>query len=286
MKRLFVSIVLGLMVGTACQAQCLTLVKKYTSGNKPEVSLKNKPNGTYCRLREEIQCDDLPKVSGTEDLRTIITERTPDGWLALYRRGLGSMDFKFIAVLYNEEKVPQEVFDLCQLSDTYNCEVQDIRWDAKEQLLIFNMACPSYAADIDGKGSKLFCYDVKNEKMKWSTPYLVSNDIFCFNDKFVFCSYGFTNEKKYVYMLDKQTGKIYSKLSATKNIENMELQVRNGEEHLMCQDYNNAILDFKVNYTTPVQTTTKKTTTQKPATKKPATTKKPSAKRGTTSRRR
>lgn len=276
MKRVLASAVFALMMGTTCQAQGLTLVKKHTGVNKPEVSWKNKPNGTWSRLREEIQCDDLPKVSGTEDLETIIAEKTADGWLALYRTELVSLDFSFVAVLYNNDKKPVKVYDLCKLSDTYNCEVQDIRWDANEHLLMFNMACPSYSAEIGGKGSKLFCYDVKNEQMKWSTPYLTSNDIFCFNHKYVFCSYGFTNEKKFVFMLDKHTGKMYSKIPAVKDIEMMELQERNGEEHLMCIDYNEHVLDFKVSDTTPAAkpatSTAKKpaTTAKKPVAKKPA----------------
>ena len=116
------------------------------------------------------------------------------------------------------------------------CEVQDIRWDADTQHLLFNMACPSYSSMIGGKGSKLYCYDVKKRKLVWETPYLTSNDIFILNDKYVFCSYGFTSEKKFLFMLDKFTGKIYSKIPMVYAVKYMELQTLQGRETLYVVD--------------------------------------------------
>lgn len=246
-----------LMMGASAQAQCLTLKKKYPAkawqGEK--VSYLNKPNGTYySRLREEIHATDLPlipRIENAEQKKELIIAEHIDGgeigWLALYRNEMLAPTYDFIVVLYNENKEPMASIDLCEISNTYNCEVQDIRYDADNYLLFFNMACPSYSSEIGGKGSKLFCYHVGKEEMVWSTPYLTSNDILIFNDKYVFCSYGFTREKDYLFMIDKFTGKIYSKLPMDSDVEYIELQEKNGKELLYAIDYRESLYVYNIN---------------------------------------
>ena len=82
--------------------------------------------------------------------------------------------------------------------------------------------------------------------MVWETDYLVSNDIFILNRDFVFCSYGFTNEKKFLYMLDKQTGKVYTKLPMVYKVQYMELQEKGGKEMLYVVDYNDNLYTYTV----------------------------------------
>lgn len=256
MKKILLSMIALLMMGASAQAQCLTLKKKYPAkawqGEK--VSYANKPNGTYSRLREEIHATDLPLIPRIENAdqkkELIIAEHINGGeigWLALYRNEKLAPTYDFIVVLYNENKEPMASIDLCEISNTYNCEVQDIRYDADNYLLFFNMACPSYSSEIGGKGSKLFCYHVGKEEMVWSTPYLTSNDILIFNDKYVFCSYGFTREKDYIFMIDKFTGKIYSKLPMDSDVEYIELQEKNGKELLYAIDYRESLYVYNIN---------------------------------------
>ncbi len=276
MKKTLFCMASFLLLGTASiQAQSLVLKKKYGSNWQNEtVSHVNKPNGNMYRLREEIQCNDLPLIPRVENadqkMILIISERTKTGWMALYRNPLGASKYNFIAVFYNDEKDPVASVDLCEISKTYNCEVQDIRYDANTGDLFFNMACPSYASGVNGKGSKLFCYNMNSETMKWETPYLTSNDILIFNDKYVFCSYGFTSEKDYIFMLDRNTGKIYSKLPTTKKVEYIEIQQKNGKDLLYAVDYNDHLYVYTISDTT-VKTTT---TAKKPVAKKTTTAKK------------
>jgi hypothetical protein len=74
----------------------------------------------------------------------------------------------------------------------------------------------------------------------------VSNDIFILDRNFVFCSYGFTSEKKFLFMLDKQTGQMYSKIPMVYKVEYMELQEKNGREYLYVVDYNNNLYVYTV----------------------------------------
>ena len=82
--------------------------------------------------------------------------------------------------------------------------------------------------------------------MVWETGYLVSNDIFILDRDFVYCAYGFTNEKDYLYMLDKRTGKQYSKLPMASKVHYMEKQVKNGRELLYVVDYNDNLYAYAI----------------------------------------
>ena len=169
------------------------------------------------------------------------------GWLALYRKPMGVSDYNFVVVLYDHSKQPTATINLCNITNNRYCEVQDVRWDADTHHLLFNMACPSYASEINGKGSKLYCYDVAQRRMVWETDYLVSNDIFILDHDFVYCAYGFTNEKDYLYMLDKRTGKQYSKVPMPSKVHYLEKQVKNGKDILYVVDYNDNLSTFTIN---------------------------------------
>ena len=246
MKKLSVIFLAMLLGGTTAQAQSIYLLKNYGTGHLDEVTSKNKPNGFFYRLRRDTQRTDLPRTEGTENLELFISEPTDMGWMALYRLPLAADDYDFIVVLYDHNDQPTVTLDLCQLTGNNYCEVQDVRWDSDNHYLLFNMACPSYSSMIDGKGSKLYCYDVEGQRMVWETDYLVSNDIFILSKKYVFCSYGFTNERKYLFMLDKFTGKVYSKLPMVKSVQYMELQQRDGRDVLFVVDYDDKLYSFAV----------------------------------------
>ena len=237
--RIFCLVAFSMLMGVI-SAQKLTLNKRVGANWKSsEVSMKNKPNGIIYRLREDIQCDDLPRVPEVENLIVMIAEPIDLGWLALYRLPLSDSKYNFVVVLYNHDKKPIQTINLCDISNNRYCEVQDVRWDGENQFLMFNMACPSYSSEVKGKGSKLHCYDVAKKRMVWETDWLTSNDIFIFDDQFVYCSYGFTNEKDYLFMLDKFTGKVYSKIPMTKKVEYMELNFKDDKRQLYVIDFLN-----------------------------------------------
>lgn len=272
MKKILFTLAALMMLSVTAQAQCLTLKKKYhTDWHGETMGTANKPNGYIYRLREEIQCTNLPLIPRVENAdkpkRLMISERIESGWMALYRNEMLAPTYEFIVVFYDQDKNPTASVDLCEVSNTYNCEVQDIRYDAQNDFLLFNMACPSYSSGVNGKGSKLFCYKVSEQKMMWSTPYLTSNDIFIFNDKYVFCAYGFTSEKDYIFMVDKFTGKVLTKLPTSSSVQYMEIQQKDGKDLLYATDYNEYLYIYNINDTTPApapaKPTAKKTTAKK-----------------------
>ena len=247
MKRIILTLVTIFVVLVTAQAQRLVSVKNYGANwQRNMLTMKNKPNGTIFRLREEKQNEYLPRGEEAKDLEQYISDRIDIGWLALYRRSAGSTDYKFIVKIYDKDEKPLYTIDLGQVSGNNYCEVQDVRWDNDTHNLLFNMACPSYASEINGKGSKLHCYNPERREMVWSSDWLTSNDIFILDSKFVFCSYGFTSEKKFLYMLDKFTGKVYSKLPFTYKVEYLELKTEGNREYLYAMDYNDHLFKYYV----------------------------------------
>lgn len=228
-------------------AQGLSLKRKYGSSWVNEiVTLKNKPNGYIYRLRRDVQCNNLPPVAGDE-YELFIAEPAGDGWIALWRLPMASNNYDFVVALYNQRKEVTGVYNLCDISNNRYCEVQDVRWDEDNGNILFNMACPSYASSINGKGSKLYCYNVIQDRIVWQTDYLVSNDIFIIEGDYVFCAYGFTNEKDYLFMLNKNTGEMYSRISIPKKVHYMEVQYKYGQKVLYVVDYDNNLSTYLIN---------------------------------------
>lgn len=210
-------------------------------------TMREKPNGYIYRLRRDVQTTDLPLTAEVDGLELFIAERVPMGWFTLYRKPAGSTDYNFVVVMYDENKMPTNSYDLCKISNNYYCEVQDIRWDNDNRCILFNMACPSYAKEIGGKGSKLYSYNIDERKLRWETPYLTSNDIFVLTDKYVFCAYGFTSEKDYLFMLDKKTGHIYSKLPLQKKAHYLEVrEFEDGRKQLYVVDYDDNLFIYRI----------------------------------------
>ncbi len=241
---------MAIMFCAAASAQRLIPVRSYgTDWGSVRLLNTNKPNGYIYRLRHDVRNSDLQRVEGTENLEMIISEPIDLGWIALYRTPMGSSDYSFVAVTYDSEGTPLRTFDLCDITGINDCEVQDIRWDPLHHYLLFNMACVSYSSSYGGRCSRLFCYDTEASRLLWQSDYLVSNDIFIINDKYVFCSYGFTNERDYLYMLDLHTGKQYSKLPMLKSVDYLELQEHNGREVLYAVDYDDRLYEYAVSDT-------------------------------------
>ena len=242
-KRLILMLFVAFVTSSA-MSQKLKMVKFTPSVNNPieqmGLTLVNKPNGTMYRLREDIQIKSLKPTPRTCNLEQFITEKTDFGYFALYRKELRADDYSFIVTLYNEKADMFDEIDLNEVSDNYNCELQDIRYEKGR--LYYNFACPSYSSGLNGQCSSLYCLDIAKKQVLWKTPYLTSNDIFIIHGNYIICGYGFTGEKDYVFLVNKETGKVLSKVLIKSSPQYIE--VKNG--HIFVVDYNDNVYDFVI----------------------------------------
>ena len=229
MKQFFsIAIVFAMVLvcGTA-DAQKLKLVKKYPNvggawASRFDLTGKNKPEGIIYRLREEVRVPNLIRSETTSAMQLIISERSDFGSFGLFRTPLSENYYSFILALYDSEDKLMKELDLCKITDEWGLEVQDIRYDKGK--FYFNMACPTYSEQYHGKCSRLYCLDAGTGAIDWRTDYLTSNDIILVCDNFVVCSYGFTSEKDFVFLLDKKTGKVTCRMSLAKKAQYAEVK--------------------------------------------------------------
>ena len=226
-KSFVLTLLLVVCAGTPLSAQKLTLVKKHPAvgdqwASRFGLTGQNKPEGAYYRLREEVRVSNLIRSSATEGMQLIISEKTAFGSFGLFRSPMSEDLMNFTLALYNKDAKLVKEFDLCKVTGVYGLEVQDIRYEAGR--FYFNMACPTYSDDYRGKCSRLYCLDVKTGSIVWSTDYLVSNDIILVEDDYIVCSYGFTGERDFVYLLDKKTGAVTSRMPLDRKAEYVELK--------------------------------------------------------------
>ncbi|RRC99092.1 hypothetical protein [Prevotella sp. OH937_COT-195] len=212
-KKSIMMVLLALITSSA-MAQKLKLIKFIPENKNPKETLgltfSNKPNGTFYRLREDIKVKFLKPTPRTCNMEQIITGETEFGYYAMYRNSLGSSEYSFILTLYNEKADMFDEIDLNEVSDNYNCEIQDLRYENGR--VYYNFACPSYSSGLNGACSSLYCLDITKKEVLWSTPYLTSNDIFIIYGDYIICGYGFTNEKDYLFLVRKKDGKVLSKV--------------------------------------------------------------------------
>lgn len=246
LRKLAVTVLLAV---TSTVSYSQVLVKTYTMSSEEApffcddngITYSNKPNGLIYRLRVEVPFPDLPRTEEVADKELFITDRTDDGYVALFRNPTSADDYSFYVLTYNKKKKVTGVYDLCKLSETYNCEVQDIRWF--DGHLYFNMACPSYSSGVGGRGSKLFSLNLETGTIDWSTQYLVSNDVFAVDEDYVYCAYGFTDEPDYVFLIDRRYGITRTKCPIKSKSQYIEIV---GPHQIYVQDYNDNGYLFEV----------------------------------------
>lgn len=197
-------------------AQKLTLVKKYPNVGKNwasrfELTGANKPEGIEYRLREEVRLPNLIRSQTTSQMQLVVSESTHFGSFGLFRSPLSEDYFSFILAVYNRDGKLVREFDLCKITDDWGLEVQDIRYEKGK--FYFNMACPTYSDQYHGQCSRLYCLDTRSGTIDWKTDYLTSNDIIVLGDNFIACSYGFASERDFIFLLDKKTGTVASRMS-------------------------------------------------------------------------
>ncbi len=159
----------------------------------------NKPNGMIYRLRVSKPVD-IPDFLDKEAYE--IVDAVDNGWLVL--------DRKISTVIYYDKKGTQVwALKLADLVKEKRMEVQDIRFE--DNILYFNAACIGYSSSEKGKCSSLYAIDTLTQKVLWRTPYLVSNNIFIIEGELIISGYGFTSEPDYIFLIDKNSGKIIYK---------------------------------------------------------------------------
>jgi len=227
-QGLFIAVLCAMMVfcGSA-EAQKLKLVKKHPSigeqwSTRFGLTGKNKPEGFYYRLREEVRVPNLMRSETTSNMQLIISEETSFGAFGLFRSPMSEDLSSFILSLQNKEGKIVNEYDLCKITDEYGLEVQDIRYE--DGRFYFNMACPTYSDQYHRKCSRLYCFDVQSSSIVWKTDYLTSNDIIVLNEGYIICSYGFTSEKDFIYLLDKKTGVVTCRMSLDKKADYVEVK--------------------------------------------------------------
>jgi hypothetical protein len=71
----------------------------------------------------------------------------------------------------------------------------------------------TYAASSYGQNAYITAIDVQTGKVKWRSAALVANALnFLVTPKYVIAGYGFTNEPDYLYLLDRDTGRLVDRL--------------------------------------------------------------------------
>ena len=233
-----------LFIGDA-NAQKLSLIKKHpTAGTEWNsrfgLSGQNKPAGFYYRMREQVANPNLQRSKTTEQLQLIVSEPTAFGAFGLFRSHLNDDVYKFILTLYNKDGKIVKEFDLCKITDEYALELQDIRYENGR--FYFNMACPTYSEMSGGKCSRLYCLDVRTGSIIWKSDNLISNDIFVLYDNYIISSYGFTNERDFVYLINKSTGEVECRMSLDAKAQYIEVK----EEKVYVIDVLNNVYVFQM----------------------------------------
>lgn len=77
----------------------------------------------------------------------------------------------------------------------------------------------TYSSSSRGKNSYLAAIDITTGKIKWMTKPLTCNSQFVITGNSIICGYGFSGEKHFVYVVDKNTGRRASTVLVKKSPE-------------------------------------------------------------------
>jgi hypothetical protein len=94
---------------------------------------------------------------------------------------------------------------------------QSIQWAVKESNILFiSHGHSTYAKYSAGKNAYISAIDLETYKILWTTKPLTCNSIFSIANNSIVCGYGFTDEKDYLFVLDKNTGSRIQKIKLDK----------------------------------------------------------------------
>jgi len=166
-----------------------------------------------------------------DELSLQLMDVTSDGYFAIWR-SLYSAKYKpnenprARARLYDCKGA---VLWTLELNDFYSrpdhLELQDARY--VDGTLYFNEACQSYAKEAGNKCSSLIALDPKQKKVLWKTDALISNGRFYVTKQYIVTVYAFTNEQRFVRVLNRKDGKV---VATAKLVGHHEWDELNGED--------------------------------------------------------
>ncbi len=166
-------------------------------------------------------------------LELLLADRADGGTFALYREPYeqtscqlaGGRNCKYIARFYSTQGKLRWALNLSSvLSRPDQIEVQDIR--LANGVLYLNEACQSYSAAAGGACSRLVAIDPVAKQVLWRTEPLVSNGRFRVRGCYIIAGYGFTDERDYVHLVDRGTGKVVQRILVSSSPGRLELVAR------------------------------------------------------------
>lgn len=166
-----------------------------------------------------------------DELSLQLMDVTSDGYFAVWRSLYGAKykpneNPRARARLYDCKGA---VLWTLELNEFYSrpdrLELQDARY--VDGTLYFNEACQSYAKEAGNKCSSLIALDPKQKKVSWKTGPLISNGRFYVTKSYIVSVYAFTNEQRFVRVLNRKDGKV---VASAKLVGHHEWDELNGEE--------------------------------------------------------
>ncbi len=163
----------------------------------------------------------VPLMEGTMEL--FLLDRVDDEFMAFYRDPYGASscglgdggNCDYFVRIFDLEGEARWSISLPELmSRPTQLEVQDARW--ADGTLYFNEACQSYSSGAGGKCSALVAYDPEAKEVRWRTRNLVSNGEFLVHGDYIVSSYGFTDERDFLFVVRRSDGKIIQKVPLRK----------------------------------------------------------------------
>ena len=76
----------------------------------------------------------------------------------------------------------------------------------EDDVMYASISHPTYSESSNGYNAYLVAVDLRTQTLKWMTKPLTFNSSILICSDVIFTGYGFTAEKDYVYMIDKETG--------------------------------------------------------------------------------
>lgn len=80
-----------------------------------------------------------------------------------------------------------------------------------------------YAKEIGGKGNLIVAFDLCSQKPLWKSDYLTSNAGMLLYGDYLVTGYGFTSEKRFLYVLNRWSGHLVQKINLPKSPEELRI---------------------------------------------------------------
>jgi serine/threonine protein kinase len=117
-------------------------------------------------------------------------------------------------------------------------QYQTINWAIVENdILYVSHGHLSYAKMSQGKNAYISAIDLKDYKILWTTEPLTCNSTFSIIGNSIICGYGFTEERDYLFVVDKKSGK-----------RCQQLDLESGPEYIIAKNNKIFVRTYNKNY--------------------------------------